>query len=107
MPFLSAMRDKAILVAARNWLKSKTGAVKDVRSLEIDTKQKTFSLELDLAGETEPLKVTGNYQLVSGAEKTMVTPADIKTSREWLTILAADFVNGRPIEVPGIVGSFL
>ncbi len=101
------MRDKAILVAARNWLKSKTNAIKDIRSLEIDSKQKTFSLELELAGETEPLKVTGSYHLVSGGEKTMVTPTEIKTSREWLTILAADFVKGRPIEVPGIVAGFL
>ncbi len=101
------MRDKAILVAARNWLKSKTNAITDLRSLEIDSKQKTFSLELDLAGETEPLKVTGSYQLVSGGGKTMVTPTEIKTSKEWLTILAADFVKGRPTEVPGIVSSFL
>jgi len=107
MSFLSGIRDKAVQVAAKNLILSKTNAVTDVKSLEIDSQQKTFSLKLELAGEVEPLTVTGSYRLGSGGEKTVVTPVDIKTSKEWLTILAAELVQGRTFEVPAIAAGFL
>ena len=107
MSFLSGIRDKAVQVAAKNLILSKTNAVTDVKSLEIDSKQKTFSLQLELAGEVEPLTVTGSYRLGSGGEKTVVTPVDIKPSKEWLTILAAELVQGRTFEVPAIAAGFL
>jgi hypothetical protein len=107
MSLISAMRDKAIQTAAKSWLQTQTKAVKDVQSLEIDSKQRTFSMKLELAGEDEPLTVTGSYQLIEAGGKTVLAPADIQTSKEWLTILAAEQVKGRTFEVPGIVRSFL
>ena len=104
---ISAIRDKAIQAAAKSWLQTQTEAVKDVQSLEIDSKQKTFSMKLELAGEIEPLTVTGSYQLRDNGGKTVLAPMDIETSKEWLTILAAEQVKGRTFEVPGIVRSFL
>jgi hypothetical protein len=104
---ISAIRNKAIQAAAKSWLQKQTEAVKDVQSLEIDSKQRTFSMKLELAGESEPLTVTGSYQLIEAGGKTVLAPADIQTSKEWLTILAAEQVKGRTFEVPGIVRSFL
>jgi hypothetical protein len=105
--FISAIRDKAIQSAAKSWLQSQTKAVKDVQHLEIDSKLKTFSLKVELAGETEPLTVTGRYQLTEAGGKTMLAPAGIRTSREWMTILAAELVENRTFEVPAIVRNFL
>ena len=107
MSLISTIRDKAIQSAAKGWLQSQTKAVKDVQHLEIDAKQKTFSLKLELAGENEPLTVTGRYQLTDSGEKTVIAPADIQTSKEWLSILAAELVTGRTFEVPGMVRNFL
>jgi hypothetical protein len=104
---ISAIRDKALQAAAKRWLQTQTEAVKDLQSLEIDSKQKTFSLKLELAGEIEPLMVTGSYQLMNNGGKTVLAPGNIETSKEWLTILAAEQVKGRTFEVPGIVRSFL
>ena len=107
MSLISAIRDKALQAAAKSWLQTQTEAVKDVQSLEIDSKQKTFSMKLELAGEIEPLTVTGSYQLMDNGGKTVLAPVEIETSKEWLTILAAEQVKGRTFEVPGIVRSFL
>jgi hypothetical protein len=104
---ISAIRNKAIQAAAKSWLQTQTDAVKDVQSLEIDSKQKTFSVTLELAGEFEPLTVTGSYELMDDGAKTVLAPRDIQTSKEWMTILAAEQVKGRTFEVPGIVRSFL
>ncbi|MEJ0088780.1 MAG: hypothetical protein WDM80_03365 [Limisphaerales bacterium] len=107
MSLISAIRDKALQAAAKSWLRTQTEAVKDVQSLEVDSKQKTFSMKLELAGEIEPLMVTGSYQLTDEGGKTLFAPLHIETSKEWLTILAAEQVKGRTFEVPGIVRSFL
>ena len=105
---LSGIRDRAIEEYLWRFEISKlTSAIRNMKNLEIDSKQKTFSLKLELAGESEPLTVTGNYRLILEDGKTAFAPADIQTSKEWLTILAAEFVKGRTFEVPGFVRSFL
>jgi len=59
-----------------------------MKNLELDSKKKTFALKLDLPGESEPLTVNGSYRILSVEEKTHFAPTDIRTSKEWLTILA-------------------
>jgi hypothetical protein len=99
------IRDKAIQEWFWRFVICKiTSAIKNMTKLEIDSKQKTFSVKLELAGETEPLAITGDYQIVSDNGKTFfATGGDIQTSKEWLTILAAEFLKGKKIEVPNFV----
>jgi hypothetical protein len=92
---------------AMGFIRQKTQAIKSIKDLAIDSKQKTFSLKLELPGEPEELTVTGSYQVTSVNGKTSVTPVDIQTSKEWLTILAGELVKGRTFEVPAMAGSFL
>ena len=103
----SAMRDKAIEMAVQQQIQQKTKAIKGVKCLAIDAQQKTFSLKLELAGEPEPLAVTGSYELIMNDGKTTFAPANLQTSKEWLTILAEELLTGRSFEVPGMVRSFL
>jgi hypothetical protein len=107
MSLFSGMRDAAIQMKVMSLIRENTGAIKNMKDLEIDSKQKMFSLKLELAGESEPLAVTGNYRLVVDNGKTVFEPVDIKTSKEWLTILAAELLKGRTFEVPSMLGSIL
>jgi hypothetical protein len=105
---LSGIRDRAIEEYLwRFEVCKRTSSIRNMKNLEIDSKQKTFLVKLELAGESEPLTVTGSYRLISEGGKTMLAPADIQTSKEWLTILAGELVKGRTFEVPGIVRSIL
>ena len=101
------MRDAAVQMKLMGLIREKTSAIKNIKDLEIDAKHKKFSLKLELAGENEPLSVAGGYQLTEKDNKTLIEPIDIKTSKEWLTILAAELLKGRTFEVPGIVRSIL
>lgn len=92
---------------AVSFIQKKTKAIKNVKNLEIDSRRKTFALQVELPGELEPLAVTGSYRVVAENGKAGFAPSDIQTSKEWLTILAAELVNGRTFEVPGLVSSFL
>jgi len=40
-------------------------------------------------------------------DKTMLLPANIQTSKEWVTILAAELLKGRSFEVPAMARNFL
>ena len=101
------MRDRAIEVAVRQLIQQKTQAIKDLKNLTIDAQQKMFSLNLELVGEPEPLVVTGQYQLIESDGKTRLSPANLQTSKEWVTILAAELLKGRSFEVPGMARNFL
>ena len=103
----SAMRDKAVEMAVRQLIQKTTRAVKDLKGLAINVPKKTFSVKLELAGEAEPLVVTGSYELMVDKDKTMLLPANIQTSKEWVTILAAELLKGRSFEVPAMARNFL
>ena len=95
-------------VGAKREIQKNTQAVTDIQHLEFNAKQKTFSLELSLAGERETLAVSGSYELAVKNGRTFFVPTGgLQTSKEWLTILASEFLHGRTFEVPGIVRNFL
>ena len=107
MSLFSGMRDAAVQAKLIGLIREKTSAINNMKDLQIDAKQKTFSLKLELAGENEPLSVTGSYQLTQNDGKTFFEPIDVKTSKEWLTILATELLKGKTFEVPNIVRSIL
>jgi hypothetical protein len=107
----SKIRNKAVALLVKPlaiwFIKQQTQAIKDVKHLELDSKQKKFAMELELPGEAETLSVSGSYRLILENGKTTVAPTEIKTSKEWLTILAGELMTGRSFEVSGLVRNFL
>ncbi len=105
---VAATRDASVQTWVRSQILKNTKAVKDLKNLQINARLKTFSLNLDLVGESVPLTVSGGYQLMVDNGKTFIAPgSDLHTSKEWLTILASEFLKGRSFEVPGFARRFL
>ena len=72
--------------------------------LEIDSKNRTVHIELDLKGETSPIIVdVGRYTMENGGAQSYITLANVKTSREWITALADSFIKDTKIPVPSAV----
>jgi hypothetical protein len=70
-------------------------------NLQIDSKNKTITCELDLKGEPAPLKINClNYQLVEEGGETFFEITRIDTSREWITVLCDEYVKNRRIKLP-------
>jgi hypothetical protein len=75
------LRDEPV----RHLLNSKLGRYGEMLKLEIDSKQKTISLEILPRGEDKPIQVTiGRYEVVEGAQGGFKL-GDIQASREWIT----------------------
>jgi hypothetical protein len=105
-------------MGAKDWLIEKTALAVLNQSvlkpygtltrLKLDTSNHSIEAELDLKGETQPVRIqVQEYDLLDESGKSFFVIKIIQTSREWLTVLARDFAVGRKFEVPESVRSFL
>jgi hypothetical protein len=105
-------------MGAKDWLIEKTAAAMLNQSvlkpygtltrLKVDTTNCSIEGELDLKGETQPVRIDiRRYELFEEAGSTWFIIKEISTSREWLTILAQDVAVGRKLEIPSSVRPFL
>jgi hypothetical protein len=76
--------------AARIYLNTKIKAFGYMTNLDIDTKNKTIKLSLELKGETQPIQITvSKYNLVQNGSDTMLELGEITATREWINELLA------------------
>ena len=77
-------------------------------ALKLDTTARTIEAELELKGETQPVRLhVREYELRDEGGRMVIVFKDVQTSREWLTTLARDFVMNKPFKVPESVAKFL
>ena len=105
-------------MGAKDWLVEKAGmavlnqavlkSYGSMTRLKLDTAARTIEAELELKGETEPLRLhVQEYELRQESGRAFIIIKSIDTSREWLTTLARDFAVDRPFELPDSVKKFL
>ena len=77
-------------------------------TLQIDSANKKATLDLELKGETQPLRVTiDRYELTTQEDKTFLEIKELATSREWINVLVGEFLKGKKFEVPEVVKAVL
>ena len=77
-------------------------------NLNLDSKNKSITLNVLLAGEESPLEIDiGRYDIVSQGDKYYLEINDVSTSRLWLNVLADETLNGEKIEIPSKIAKLL
>jgi hypothetical protein len=72
-------------------------------NLQIDSKNKTITCELDLKGESAPLKINClNYQLVEEGGEKFFEIIRMDTSREWINVLCDEHLKHRRFKLPSM-----
>ena len=67
--------------------------------LDIDSKNQTLALTLELKGESQPLKILiKHYELVERENETYLELGEIETSREWVNTLLRDHLAEKVIK---------
>lgn len=105
-------------MGAKDWLVEKAGMAMlnqamlkpygTLTALKLDTMAGTIEAELELKGETQPVRLhVQEYELREKDGRVFFVIRRIATSREWLTTLARDFVVDKPFELPDSVKKFL
>ena len=77
-------------------------------SVRIDSTARTLSIEAQLNGEPAPLRIEiAGYEISKEGSRYFAKVQDIRTSREWLSVLAANRLRNVPFELPSRVGRLL
>lgn len=103
---LRAAKDAAVAAGLRRVINTAIKEYGRMLNLRLDPTQKRLELELDLAGETSPIRLTiGRYQIVREAGGAYVVVDEVNCSRPWITTLAANVLAGRRLPIdPALAG---
>jgi len=105
---LRGLKDKAISKGLSLAINLKIKEYGEMLSLNLDSKNKTIDFEVMLKGEKEPLKVfVKNYEISEENGKYFLYAKDIETSREWINIVAENYLKGEKIELPEKIANML
>ena len=105
-------------MGAKDWLIEKAGMAMlnqavlkpcgALTDLKLDTSARWMQAELQLKGETEPVRIrVQEYELREENGRAFIVIKAVDSSREWLTTLLRDFAVDKPFELPDSVKKFL
>jgi hypothetical protein len=100
--------DSAVAWGAREYFNHRYQSLGQMTTLQIDSANKKASFDLELKGESQPLHITINrYELTTTGDKTLIEIKEFHTSREWINVVAGNFLKGKKFEVPEVVKALL
>jgi hypothetical protein len=109
MGLLSKAKDRVVEQMALSYLNARVFApYGQVNELKIDSLEKTILLNVELKGETNPVRIELiDYEIIRENDRYLAKVKRIRTSREWLTTLAETQLRNGPFEIPPNVGKLL
>ncbi len=105
---LKAMKEGALAMALKAWLKERFSEYGEVVDCVFDTHANTLLIEALLHGEhkTITVKVLG-YDLEKSGHQHFMTLKKFSSSRAWLTTLLNALFTGKRYAIPAIVSKLL
>lgn len=103
-------KDLLIEQAFLNWFNTVKQHIGHMTHIKINSENKSIELELELKGETAPLRVhVQNYRIFTTDGETFIELTEVTTSREWINALLADYPQRerRRFKVPAAVKMLL
>ena len=98
---LSSLKQQGVQLSLKAIINRRIKKVGTMTRIEIDPRNKTVNMELDLKGETAPIVIkSAEYALTKTDEGTFIEFKELSASREWLTVVLNEYVAGRPLPIP-------
>ena len=97
----SSLKNRAITTGLKVAINSKISKYGQITTLDLDTKSKSISMDLELLGESEVVSLTvDSYKIDINSTRSEITLYGIHTNKEWLDMLASDFIVGKTFTIP-------
>jgi hypothetical protein len=107
-PMFSAAKDAIASKAAQTYINQRIARYGEVRSLKLDSRNKSGEVVCVLLGEPEPVTVrVERYEVTERDGQTFVKIGRCSCNRTWLQNLLTDFGRDREIPVPPWAASAL
>lgn len=104
----SALKDRAIVAAARSQLQRHLDGFGEITRLELDTRAKNLEAEVMLKGEVSPVSIrVGRYEIVRRNGEAFVVVHDVSASRPWIGAAIERHVAGREFRLPSTAAAAL
>jgi len=98
---LKRAKDAALSKGAKVAINSYIKEYGKMLKLNLDSENKSISLEVLLEGEKEPLAVhVERYELTEENGRHLLKIYGIHTSRAWINTVAASYLEGKAFEIP-------
>ena len=95
------LKNKTISFTLKQIINFKIKEYGEMLKLNLDSENKKIDLEVMLIGEKEPLSVqVESYEIIQKENKYFLVAKNIKTSREWINIVAKNFLENQEFEIP-------
>ena len=97
----SEVKDRSLCVAIQTAINHKIKDFGEILEFNLDSKNKTMTLEIMLDGEKDSLHVEINsYELMEEKGKHYLVVNDIVTSRIWINTISSQYLNKQKFEIP-------
>src|ERR1035437_946026 len=101
------VRRKLVKVGVRWHINRKFKRYGRMTELKIDNERRTIEATVMLKGETSPIQIRcAHYELKMNGEAVSLTIGDVSVSREWMSLVAAEFLKNRSISLPAGVAKW-
>ena len=109
MGVFSKAKDRVLEQMALSYLNSKwLEPYGQATSLRIDSAARAITVEVELKGETKPVRIEIlDYDIRQEGDRYFAVVKEIRTSREWLTVLAREQLVKSQFELPAKVARLL
>ena len=105
---LREIKDKALSRCIAFAFNSRLKKFGKIIHLELESQKRSIEMEILLKGEREPLRAEiTRYDILKEEGKYFLTIRKIVTSREWINLLAEEYLEGERIELPEHYGKML
>lgn len=105
---LKAMREGALAMALKAWLKERFSDYGEVVDCRFDTKANTLCIEALLRGEQKTITAKiERYELEKIGDQHFVILKKFSSSRAWLTTLLNTLFIGKRYAIPSVVSKLL
>jgi hypothetical protein len=104
----AAAKDAMTSKAAQAFVNQKIARYGEVKTLKLDSRNKTVEVVCQLIGERETVNVRVNrYEVIESGNQKRLKLGDCSCNRPWLQNLLNDFGRGREVPVPPWAASAL
>lgn len=101
MGFLKTIKDDTVSFLGKQAINLKMKRYGEMMDFQIDSENKRILLKVSLKGEPEPLIVTVNkYEIMKVDGKDFLIIRNVTTSKEWMNLIAEDFMKDKEVELP-------
>jgi hypothetical protein len=108
MGLFSSFKDNLSSFSGEQIIKGAVERYGELLDFKLNSTAKSIYIKLLPKGEKEPVEVNVNrYEVIEQSGKLFIHIHDIKASREWISLLAKDYVIKNRIEVPGNYASIV